>query len=355
MSDFSTFRTWRRRSSVATMVAAAALTTLVVPGGSATAAAAHVGFSQVNLISDVPGLAQVTDFRVSNPWGITMGPTTPLWVNNDNTATSQIWAGANGTDPLSLKLTVQTPAFPTGIAFNSTGKFAAKQNGTTVPTLFLFNGQDGYTSGWGPTANPPTMAIPTNFVRDNGYLGMAVASTKHGARMYVASFAGVQVFNGVFQQLNKPNAFIDPKVPAGLAPYNVAVINGRLFVTYASPEGGPGGAIAEFTLTGGFIRQLTANSHLNAPWGLAVAPKHWGHFGTMLLVGNVNDGRISAFSRTTGAFRGQLRDSHGTVIANSGLWGLTFGNGVTGTPRDLLFAAGIDGYSHGLVGMIHPN
>jgi hypothetical protein len=120
MSDFSTFRTWRRRSSVATMVAAAALTTLVVPGGSATASAAHVGFTQVNLISDVPGLAQVTDFRVSNPWGVAMGPTTPLWVNNDNTATSQIWAGANGTDPLSLKLTVQTPALPTGIAFNPT-------------------------------------------------------------------------------------------------------------------------------------------------------------------------------------------------------------------------------------------
>jgi uncharacterized protein (TIGR03118 family) len=355
MSHFSKSATWRRRSGVATMVAAAALTTLVVPGGSATAAAPPTGFTQVNLISDVPGLAQVTDFRVSNPWGITMGPTTPLWVNNDNTATSQVWAGANGTDPLSLKLTVQTPALPTGIAFNSTGAFAAKQNGTTVPTLFLFNGQDGYTSGWGPTANPPTMAIPTNFVRNNGYLGMAVASTSHGPRMYVASFAGVQVFDGDFKQLNKPHAFNDPKVPAGLAPYNVAVIGGRLFVTYANPQGGPGGAIAEFTLTGGFIRQLTANSHLNAPWGLAVAPKHWGHFGTMLLVGNVNDGRISAFSRSTGAFRGQLKDGHGKVIENSGLWGLMFGNGVTGTPRDLLFAAGIDGYSHGLVGMIHPN
>jgi uncharacterized protein (TIGR03118 family) len=341
------------------MVSAAALTPFVAPavsaGAATTHAAAHRGFSQVNLVSDVPGLAQVTDFRLSNPWGITMGPTTPLWVNNDNSATSQVWAGANGTDPLSLKLTVQTPALPTGIAFNPTNAFAAKQNGTSVPTLFLFNGQDGYTSGWGPTANPPTMAIPTKFVRDNGYLGMAVANTPSGPRMYVASFAGVQMFNGRFHQINKANAFVDPKVPAGLAPYNVAVIGHRVFVTYAVPNGGPGGAIAIFSFKGKFVRQLTANSHLVAPWGITVAPKHWGHFGGRLLVGNVDDGRISVFSRSTGAFKGQLRDSHGKVIVNAGLWGLTFGNGVTGTPRDLIFAAGIDGYAHGLLGMIHPN
>jgi uncharacterized protein (TIGR03118 family) len=359
MSRSSVSRSWRRRTGVAAMISAAALTPFIAPVGTAGAApapaASHSGFSQVNLISDVPGLAQVTDFRVSNPWGITMGPTTPLWVNNDNSATSQIWAGANGHDPLTLKLTVQTPALPTGIAFNPTHAFAAKQNGSTVPTLFLFNGQDGYTSGWGPTANPPTMAIPTKFVRDNGYLGMAVANTPSGPRMYVASFAGMQIFNGRFRQIHRPNAFIDPKVPAGLAPYNVAVIGHRVFVTYASPEGGPGGAVAVFSFTGHFLRQLTANSHLNAPWGITVAPKHWGQFGRAVLVGNVNDGRISAFSRKTGAFRGQLKDGHGNVIVNSGLWGLRFGNGITGTPRDLLFAAGIDGYSHGLVGMIHPN
>jgi uncharacterized protein (TIGR03118 family) len=352
--SYSPTRSWRRRVSVGAMLGAATLAPFIAPTGSASAAPPS-GFAQVNLVSDVPGLAQVTDFRMSNPWGITMGPTTPLWVNNDNTATSQVWAGANGTDPLSLKLTVQTPAFPTGIAFNSTNAFAAKQGSTSVPTLFLFNGQDGYTSGWGPTANPPTMAIPTNFVRNNGYLGMAVASTKNGPRMYVASFAGVQVFNGTFHQLARPNAFIDPMAPAGLAPYNVAVLGNKVYVTYADPEGGPGGAIAVFDLFGTFQRQLTANSHLQAPWGITMAPAHWGSFGGMLLVGNVNDGRISAFDPGTGAFKGQLKDGSGHVIANSGLWGLTFGNGVTGTPQDLLFAAGIDGYSHGLLGMIHPN
>lgn len=57
----------------------------------------------------------------------------------------------------------------------------------------------------------------------------------------------------------------------------------------------------------------------------------------------------------TGAFKGQLTDASGKVIVNEGLWGLAFGNGATGTPRDLLFAAGIDGYAHGLFGLIHPS
>src|SRR4051812_35760330 len=40
-------------------------------------------FRQVNLVSDVPGMATILDSQVKNPWGIALGPTTPLWVNNN--------------------------------------------------------------------------------------------------------------------------------------------------------------------------------------------------------------------------------------------------------------------------------
>ena len=96
--SYSPTRSWRKRVSIGAMLGAATLAPFIAPAGSASAAPPS-GFAQVNLVSDVPGLAQVTDVRMSNPWGITMGPSTPLWVNNDNTATSQVWAGANGTDP----------------------------------------------------------------------------------------------------------------------------------------------------------------------------------------------------------------------------------------------------------------
>jgi uncharacterized protein (TIGR03118 family) len=358
MSDSSQSSPRRSRNAcLALMVGTATLAAFVAPAGSAAAGPAAKGFKQVNLVSDVPGLARITDFRVSNPWGIALGPKTPIWINNNNTATSEVYAGANGHTALSLKLVVQTPAGPTGIVFNPTKAFAAHQHHKKVPTAFLFDGFDGYTSGWGPTANPITDAIPVKFDRMDGYLGLALARTKHGPRLYEATFSGdIDVLGPHFHDVTLPaGAFEDPSLPAGLAPYNVAVLNHRIYVTYADPNGGPGGAIATYRFNGSFIKQLTADSHLNAPWGITMSPKNWGGFGNDLLVGNVNDGRISAFNPTTGAFKGQLKNAKGKVISNSGLWGLEFGNGLTGTPRDLLFAAGIDGYSHGLFGLIHPN
>lgn len=63
----------RRRLGVALVaVAGAAPVSALAPAG-----AAPPGYRQVNLVSDVPGLARVTDYRVSNPWGIALGPSTP--------------------------------------------------------------------------------------------------------------------------------------------------------------------------------------------------------------------------------------------------------------------------------------
>jgi hypothetical protein len=78
-------------------------------------------------------------------------------------------------------------------------------------------------------------------------------------------------------------------------------------------------------------------------------------------VGNVDDGRINAFDRRDGRFSGTLKDASGEPLVNPGLWGIAFGNGVIGTPRTLIFAAGIGDevdehvYEHGLVGAIEPS
>ena len=64
---------------LAVLICVAMLAALLAPTSSATANPRPVasisatsddnaGFTQVNLVSDVPDLAQVTDFRVSNPW-----------------------------------------------------------------------------------------------------------------------------------------------------------------------------------------------------------------------------------------------------------------------------------------------
>src|SRR5215212_8830370 len=80
----------RRRGRVAAAAIASsclALGVLAQAGSSAVAHSRHhAAFRQLNLVSDIPGLAQKTEPALINPWGIAFGPTTPLWVNNQGPA-----------------------------------------------------------------------------------------------------------------------------------------------------------------------------------------------------------------------------------------------------------------------------
>ena len=97
--------------------------------------------------------------------------------------------------------------------------------------------------------------------------------------------------------------FQDRKLPAGYAPFNVAVLGGKVYVAYAKQDAdredevaGPGmGRVDVFSLDGAPARGRLATAALNAPWGLAIAPAGFGTFSGDLLVGNFGDGRIHAF------------------------------------------------------------
>ena len=71
-------------------------------------------------------------------------------------------------------------------------------------------------------------------------------------------------------------------------------------------------------------------------------------------MGNFGDGRINAFNPTSGAYEGQLRGAGGHPLVIDGLWGLRFGNGNAAKTGELLFSAGPDDESHGLLGKIVP-
>ena len=45
--------------------------------------------TQTNLVSDITGLAKITDPQLVNPWGVSHSPTSPFWTSNQgkNTAT----------------------------------------------------------------------------------------------------------------------------------------------------------------------------------------------------------------------------------------------------------------------------
>jgi hypothetical protein len=53
---------------------------------------ADADFIQTNLVSDIPGLATITDPLLINPWGISHSATSPFWTSNQGTNTSTLYA-----------------------------------------------------------------------------------------------------------------------------------------------------------------------------------------------------------------------------------------------------------------------
>jgi uncharacterized protein (TIGR03118 family) len=372
-------------------VAAAFATVLVISGTAGSPATARHGdkghdgaFTQRNLVSDIPGLAEMQDDNVKNPWGIAFGPVgtpTPLWVNNnfatDPTQAIQLYAGATSpTTPIQKLGLHVTGSSPFGMVFNPTTDFKITQAGVLTPARFIFTeafegpggAPEGRITGW---SNVPAPAATTTSTDARKFaslpLGLALVPGKgdRGNRLLVAdSLNGtIDVYDASFQKVDDPSLFVDPKIgDTELLPYNVAFLKDRVYVSYADPEGNPGGAISLFKANGKFQKRLVTTDRLSGAWGMAIAPKHWGKFGGRLLVGNVDTGLIRAFGSRSGKFKGTLKDASGEPLVNTGLWGIAFGNGVIGTPNSLIFAAGIGEkvddfahtYEHGLVGLIEP-
>jgi uncharacterized protein (TIGR03118 family) len=193
-------------------------------------------------------------------------------------------------------------------------------------------------------------------------LAQAVASDGH-TYLYAANFRSgrVEAYDGTFTPVELPGGlFVDTKIPAGFAPFNVQELAGQLYVSYAKQDatlhddvaGQGNGFVDVFTNDGAFVKRLVTRGQLNSPWGLALAPASFGRFGGALLVGNFGNGKINAYNINNGARLGELRGTNNKPIAIDGLWGLRFGNGNAAKTGELLFSAGPDGESHGLLGKI---
>lgn len=362
------FRVTRTRATAA--AAAIIVTTVGAIAGTAPWAASAApgstrsGFTERDLIRDVAHQGQLKDASVKNPWGIALGPTTPLWVANNDTAVATIYAGATGGSPgvTKVPLTVDIPKGSTGQVFNSRAgadphAFVVTTKGKSSPALFIFDSLGGQLAGW--SGDSGTSAQVKRTVHGAVYTGLAMARVKGHDRLFAADAgprAQVDVFDSTWHRIG---SFTDPALARrGLTPYNVATLNGRLYVSFAPPEGSsatPAGAIDVFSTSGHMVRRLVTGGVLDGPWGMVLAPAHWGPFGGDLIVGNEDGGHINAFSTTTGALEGTIKNASGRTFAHDGLWGLAFGNGMFGQPNSLIFVAGVGEYAHGLIGLLTPN
>lgn len=110
-----------------------------------------------------------------------------------------------------------------------------------------------------------------------------------------------------------------------------------------------------YSAQGKLTKHLISGAPLDEPWGLAIAPKGFGPFGGMLLVGNLGNGWINVFNPQTGAYLGPLDRPDGSPVVINGLWGLREGNQAFGGSGSLVFSAGPAAYSNGLLGTLRPS
>lgn len=324
---------------------------------------AGVTYLQSNLVSDLPGLAAVTDTNLVNPWGISFSATSPFWIADNGTGLSTLY---NSTGAIqSLVVTIPPPAgqpgpaAPSGTIANSVAGFTST-NGAAAH--FLFATEDGTISAWSSGTNA---ILRVDFSSSNAvFKGLAADSYEGTNYIYTTDFHNgqVDVFNTNYALVSWAGAFADTNVPTGYGPFGIQNIGGQLYVTYALQDGQkhddvPGlgnGYVDVFDAGGNLLQRLIAGSVLNSPWGLAKAPVGFGAYAGELLVGNFGDGRINVFNATNGAWVGTLMaDTNGTPIEISGLWGLAFGNGHSGGDAyTLYFTAGLNGEADGLFGSI---
>jgi len=341
---------------------------LLVAGAAAGNAAAPNIYTVTNLVSDVPGEAAHVDPNLVNAWGLAAGPTTPWWVADNETDVSTLYTG----DGDAIPLVVQVEGAPTGLVFNGGPNFVVSDGaGNSGPSRFMFATESGTIRGWNPSVPPPPPSTESFVVVDRSdveanYKGLAIASTPDGDFIYAADFhnARVDVFDGGFNLVTNPGAFVDPRIPHGFAPFGIQNIGGQIFLAYAKQDAeaedevaGQGlGFVDRFDTGGTFLGRVASRGQLNAPWGLALAPASFGRFGGDLLVGNFGDGKINAYARGpngTFAYRGALRGTDGEALSIDGLWALGFGNDAAAGPAGtLFFTAGPDDEEHGLFGKI---
>jgi uncharacterized protein (TIGR03118 family) len=336
---------------------------------------AEAGYLQTNLVSDIPGLATITDPTLQNSWGVSrmISPTSPFWISNQANNTTTLYA-VTGTTTVSkininppsgfvaIPTTAMGPQGPTGQVSNTNAlSFAVGNGGDSKPARFIFANLNGTISAW----DGGQSAIVQWATPGANYTGLAINQTQ--TMLYAANDAGAGGIN-VFDSSFKPTlagAFATPSniSALGLVPFNVQDIGGNVFVTYAlaghnaqTSAGVGDGALAVFTENGVLEPGKTKiGDQFASPWGIALAPASFGKFGGDLLVGNFSfdHSEINAFDPSTWAFEGSIGINAGPGDMPGGLWSLTFGGGgLNGSPNTLYFTDGINHEAAGLFGAI---
>ena len=373
-------------------------------------------YTQVNLVSNVSGVAPVTDPQLINPWGLSRSSSSPWWISDAGSGFSTLYNGAGAKQSLIVTIPKADPNDKTFPAGTPTGTIANSSPtdfllGPGKPSAFLFATIDGSIVGWNPTVAvapggvpPSTNAVTVFRAKDkSSYTGLTAATVDDQHYLYAANFGKgrVDVFDTTFKPVSlkddddhhghsdqsfgdndrflggNDKPFTDDRLPRFYAPFNVQTIGNDIVVTYALhlpgqqvETDGPGlGYVDIYSSKGKLLNRLEHGDFLNAPWGVALAPLDFGRFSHDLLVGQFaggttteSSGYIVAYNLATGAFDGLLEDATGKPISINSIWSITPANSATANSYDttgapaseLYFTAGPDHGTGGLFGYLKP-
>ena len=187
-----------RRLTLAIALATGLLSLSAIGAG---AGAGKTAFTQTNLVSNRTDQgASVVDPSLQNPWGISAGPSTPMWVSDNGAGVTTLYRGDGSKVPLTVVIppgagSGEDQGTPTGTVFNGNG--AAFRG-----DRFLFATEDGTLAGWQAAFGVVARTEVDNSLPPPGavYKGLALGSTAAGDRLYAANFRGgaVDVFDSNF-------------------------------------------------------------------------------------------------------------------------------------------------------------
>lgn len=340
-------------------------------GAAEAGAQAHVKTTMTKLVSDQAGAANL-DANLVNAWGLAIKPDAPtgpvFWVSDNGTGLATAYDETGKALP-AVKVIVPGPldggggGTPTGQAYNPAQAPKGDAAQAFKGDAFIFATEDGTISGWqaGPAAVVRADASASGAV----YKGLAIIDDGTTTTLAATDFHNgkVDVYDANYATV-KTTGFTDVNIPAGFAPFGIAVVKGKVYVTYAKQDadkkddvkGVGNGYVDMFKPDGSSGTRLISAGTLNSPWALTIAPSSFGALSGALLVGNFGDGMIHAYDAASGAPMGDLVDSSGKPIVIDGLWALEPGPktskiDLSGT---LFFTAGPNDEAHGLFGKLVP-
>ena len=268
----------------------------------ATAARAQA-FNVTNLLSDGSVPAVTMDPNFINPWGVSASPN--WWISAAGTGYNYVVPAAA---TISFKVIVPLGAqpsvngLPAGSVTTGGSKGFLLPNGT-APS-FLFSTLDGTISGWNGklgTANALSQIVVNNSAAGAAYTGLALLNNADASYLLAPNFttAAVEVYDANYKPAKLTGSFTDPNLPANYAPYSIHVLGTQVFVAYAqrtsttpyrSVSAVGAGIVDVYDTTGVLTTRAITGGNLNAPWGVAFAPAHFGIYSNDLLIGNFRDG-----------------------------------------------------------------